>query len=177
MNFISFNNDRHPVSKTLTALHSNSLHLSTLHYFPVKLHPTTFHYTSLSSHLASPHLNFLPLRGLTRPILGPTQPPVKWIPGLSRGVKSGRGVTLTPHPPYSTVVKKEYSYTSTPPTGRTACTEPQCLYKSAFYLLVPWSRKSIAIPILPLRAVRPVQSLSAYTRVYFTFTFFSMAWE
>jgi len=22
------------------------------------------------------------------------------------------------------VVKKEYSYTSTPPTGRTACTEP-----------------------------------------------------
>jgi hypothetical protein len=34
--------------------------------------------------------------------------------------------------------------------GRTACTEPQCLY-------------SRAIPLLPLWAVRPVQSLSACT--------------
>jgi len=50
------------------------------------------------------------------------------------GVKSGRGVTLTPHP-----------------------------------LLVPWSRKGRAIPLLPLWAVRPVQSLSACTRVQFTF--------
>ena len=38
-------------------------------------------------------------------------------------------------------------------------------------LLVPWSRKSRAIPLLPLWAVRPVQSLSAYTRVHFTFFF------
>ena len=30
--------------------------------------------------------------------------------------------------PSSAVVKKEYSYTSTPPMGRKACTEPQCLY-------------------------------------------------
>ena len=44
------------------------------------------------------------------------------------GVKSGRGVTLTPHP-----------------------------------LLVPWSRKGRAIPLLPLWAIRPVQSLSAWT--------------
>ena len=42
--------------------------------------------------------------------------------------------------------------------GRTACTEPQCLY-------------SRAIPLLPLWAVQPVQSLSACTRVHFTFTF------
>ena len=33
-----------------------------------------------------------------------------------------------PSPPSSAVVKKEYSYTSTPPIGRTASTEPQCLY-------------------------------------------------
>ena len=39
--------------------------------------------------------------------------------------------------------------------GRTACTEPQCLY-------------SRAIPLLPLWAVRPVQSLSASTEVHFT---------
>jgi len=39
--------------------------------------------------------------------------------------------------------------------GRTACTELQCLY-------------SIAIPLLPLWAVRPVQSLSACTvELYF----------
>ena len=34
--------------------------------------------------------------------------------------------------------------------------------------LVPWSWKSRAIPLLPLWAVRPVQSLSACTRVHFT---------
>ena len=53
--------------------------------------------------------------------------------GSFPGVKSDRGVTLTPYP-----------------------------------LLVPWSRKSRAIPLLPLWAIRPVQSLSACTRVHFT---------
>jgi hypothetical protein len=38
-------------------------------------------------------------------------------------------------------------------------------------LLVPWSWKGRALPLLPLRAVRPVQSRSACTRVQFTFTF------
>jgi len=32
------------------------------------------------------------------------------------------------------VVMKQKSYTSTPPMGRTACTEPQCMYKGALYL-------------------------------------------
>ena len=53
--------------------------------------------------------------------------------GSFQGVKSGRGVTLTPYP-----------------------------------LLVPWLRKGRALPLLPLWAVRPVQSLSACTRVHFT---------
>jgi hypothetical protein len=35
-------------------------------------------------------------------------------------------------------------------------------------LLVPWSRKSRTIPLLPLWVVRPVQSLSACTRLHFT---------
>jgi len=52
--------------------------------------------------------------------------------GSFPGVKSGRGVTLTPSP-----------------------------------LLGLWSRKSRAIPLLPLWAVRLVQSLSAFTRVHF----------
>ena len=38
-------------------------------------------------------------------------------------------------------------------------------------LLVPWSWKGRAISLLPLWAVRPVQSLSACTRVQFTFMF------
>ena len=46
-------------------------------------------------------------------------------------LNSGRDAD--PSPPSSAVVKKEYSYTSTPPMGRTACTEPQCLSKGALY--------------------------------------------
>jgi len=53
--------------------------------------------------------------------------------GSFPGVKSGRGVTLTP-----------------------------------YSLLVPWSRKGRAIPLLPLWAIQPVQSLSACIRVHFT---------
>jgi hypothetical protein len=53
--------------------------------------------------------------------------------GSFAGVKSGLGVTLTPHP-----------------------------------LLVPRSRKGRAVPLLSIWAVRPVQSLSACTRVHTT---------
>ena len=59
---------------------------------------------------------------------------------------------------YRASVPVQYSYTSTPPIGRTACTEPQCLY-------------STAIPLLPLLAVRPVQSLNACKRAHFTFSY------
>ena len=43
----------------------------------------------------------------SRPALVPTQPPVQWVPGLSRGVKSGRGVLLTTHPPSSAAFIEE----------------------------------------------------------------------
>ena len=55
-----------------------------------------------------------------------------------------------PYGLYRASVAVQYSYTSTPPMGRTAFTEPQCLY-------------SRAIPPLPLWAIQPVQSLSACT--------------
>jgi hypothetical protein len=116
------------------------------------------------------------------------------VTGSLAGVNSGRDVTLTPHPLLAPLVKKEQSYTSTPPMGRTACTEVQCLYKGALYLYLTvelylyspmgctactepqclykgaLNLYSRAITLLPLWAVRPVQSLSACTRVHFTFT-------
>ena len=73
--------------------------------------------------------------------------------------------------------------------SRTACTEPQCLYNGALYLYlylyspygpyslyrpsVPVQRCTVPLPIplLPLCAVQPVQSLSALTMVQFTFLF------
>jgi len=66
------------------------------------------------------------------------------------GGKERPGRDADPSPTSTAVVNKEQSYTSTPPMGRTACTQPQCQY-------------STAIPLLPLWAVRPVHSLSAST--------------
>jgi hypothetical protein len=51
----------------------------------------------------------------SRPAVGPTQPPIQWVPGaLSLGVK--RPVREADHsPPSSAEVKNAWSYTSTPP--------------------------------------------------------------
>jgi hypothetical protein len=77
---------------------------------------------------------------LSRPALGPTQPPVYWVPGLSRGKeRPGRDADLSR--PSSAVVMKEESYTSTPPIGRTPCAEPQCLYNCALYLICIMEKK------------------------------------
>jgi len=54
----------------------------------------------------------------SRPALGPTQPPVEWVPGLSRGkVRPGRAADHSP--PSSAAVMEQYSYTSTHPLGHT----------------------------------------------------------
>ena len=128
---------------------------------------------------------------LSRPGMGPIQPPEQWVPGpyRGRGKRPGRGADHSPHlaprlkkeysytsplPPgflgllnertlllslylynpygphsmYRDSVAVQYSYTSTPPMCRTACTKPQCLY-------------STAIPLLPLWTVQSAQSLRA----------------
>ena len=72
-------------------------------------------------------------------------------------VKSGRGVTLTPPPLLVPLIMKELCYTSTPPMGRTACTEPQCLYKGALYLTVELYLYSAYGPYGLYRASVPVQ--------------------
>ena len=50
------------------------------------------------------------------------------------GGKEQPGREADPSSPSSAVIKKEQSYTSTPPMGRAACTEHQCLYRGALYL-------------------------------------------
>ena len=54
---------------------------------------------------------------------GPGTHPTSYTKGTVSfpGVKSGLDVTLTP-----------------PPMGRTACTEPQCLYKGALQFYLTW---------------------------------------
>ena len=75
---------------------------------------------------------------------GPGAHPVSCSTGTgpSPGGKSGRACTVqlylySPYGPYSlyrTSVPLQHSYTSTPPMGRTACTESQCLYSTAIPL-------------------------------------------
>jgi hypothetical protein len=51
----------------------------------------------------------------SRTVLGPTQPPIQWVPGaLSLGVKCP-GRETDHSPPSSAWVKNAWSYTSTPP--------------------------------------------------------------
>jgi len=98
-----------------------------------------------------------------------------------------------PHNLNSASVPVQYIRNSPPPMGRTACTEPQCLYSTSVPLLPLWALLSVhslgvcrvqqyfyysygpfclyraSVPILysynsyPLWTVRPVQSLSACT--------------
>jgi len=65
-----------------------------------------------------------------------------------------------------TTVHFTFTYTSIHPMGHTA------LYKAS----VPVQRCTLTlpIPVLSLRAVRPVQSLCAFTTVHFTFTYCSI---
>ena len=90
-----------------------------------------------------------------------------------------------------TTVHFSFTYTSTPPMDRKVCAEPQCLYNGALYLYLylyspygPYSlcRASVSvqrctlplpIPLHPLWTVQPVESLSACTKVHFTFTYTS----
>ena len=88
---------------------------------------------------------------LSRPTLGPIQPSVQWVQGFSRG-KERPGRDADPSFLSSTVVKKGYGCTSTPPMGRTACTEPQCLHKAALYLTLPHRQLSCNV----LQVTRPL---------------------
>jgi hypothetical protein len=63
-----------------------------------------------------------PLTSLFRPALGPTQPPVRWVPDVhSPAVKSDRGVTLTTHPHLVPRLRMSSIYTSSPLSASMVC--------------------------------------------------------
>jgi hypothetical protein len=102
---------------------------------------------------------------LSRRTLGSTQPPVNgyWV---FSGGKERPGCDTDPSPPPSAVGRERVEIHFYFPYG------PYGLYRASVSvqgctLPLPYGR---AIPLLPLRAVRPIQSLSACTRVHFTFT-------
>ena len=68
--------------------------------------------------------------------------------------RPGRDADLSP--PSRAVVMKGQGYISTPPMGRTACREPQCLYKGSLHLT--------SVPVQGCT----LPYLSACTRVHFT---------
>ena len=72
---------------------------------------------------------------LSRPALGHTQPPVKWVLGLSRG-KERPERDADPSPLLLLWSRKGRAISLFPLRGPRACTEPQCRYKGALYLLL-----------------------------------------
>jgi hypothetical protein len=85
-----------------------------------------------------------PVTSVSRPALGPTLPPIQWVPGiLSWGAKRGRGVTLTTHPHLVPRSRMSRSYTSSPPSATMACSSGTsllfaylCMFSRFIYLFV-----------------------------------------
>jgi hypothetical protein len=70
----------------------------------------------------NPSYFLFPQTSMPRPALGPTQPPVQWVPAvLSTGVKRGRGVTLTTHRHLVPRSRMSRNYTSSNPLRLQRC--------------------------------------------------------
>ena len=93
--------------------------------------------------------------------------------GIATELRDGRSVDRIP-------VRAKFSapVQTGPGAHRASCTMGNRVYPvgkerpardpATSSLLVPWSRKNRAIPLLPLWVIRPVHILSACTRVHFT---------
>jgi hypothetical protein len=90
-----------------------------------------------------------PLASVSRPALGPTQPPVQWVPGvLSPGVKARPGRYADHSPPSSAEVENEYElYILSPqaPSWRVAGLLYFTRYSDVFNLLL----RHIGLTYLP----------------------------
>jgi hypothetical protein len=106
---------------------------------------------------------------LSRPALGPTQPPVEWVQGLLS--RRALGPTQPPVKLVQGLLSRPALGPTQPPVklvqGLSGVKSGRGVALTPHLLEVPWSRKCTAV--LPLWAVRPVQSLSACTRVHFTY--------
>jgi hypothetical protein len=73
---------------------------------------------------------------LSRLALGPTQPPIQWVPGvLSLGVKCDRGVTLITLPHLVPRLRMSRSCTYSPPSSSMACSGIALLYFTFLFYL------------------------------------------
>jgi hypothetical protein len=86
-----------------------------------------------------------PLTSVFRPALGPTQPPVQWVPWvLSLGVKRGRGVKLTTHPHLVPSSRISRSCISSPPSAFMARSRTALLF--TFLLSLPQCPGLFCVP-------------------------------
>jgi len=113
---------------------------------------------------------------LSRPVLGPTQPPVQWVPGLFRGGKEWPGRDADPSPPYSAVGHERvvvYLYSPCGPYGlyrasvpEQGCTLPFFLQYFELKCVDPDSRKfGITVHSAAWNQRRASEGSSCYGRV------------
>ena len=98
------------------------------------------------------------------------------------GGKERPGRDADPSPPSSAVAKKEKSSTSTPPMGRKACTEPQCLYKGALYLYLYFKSPSllglVALVLFTCGCTQPVVLTECWISVtQYVVCFVCVTWQ